>query len=429
MHRHGNALKQDVATTKGVWHPNYHHPLHVCTDGSKHGIGGYVYQMIGGEERVISYYSRSTTADERKWDTRELEILAIIATLEHFHPIVDGKHLHIQTDHKNLKYLMDMKNPTGRLGRWVMRLSEFDFELSYRKGKFMDIADCLSRNSQRDSTHRDDSEDVTAAKAEWMIMQLETGTTKGALFEVNLTGPGGRPFREEGGRNKLEISHLPNLTYTSDSDEEYEDEQSTMALACGAAQTNRDAEIFAALVLDEEEEHEGRSQSRLDIPDGLKARFISERNMAAEQKRDPYCQQISEALGRKSPQESRHYVMRDGLLCKYTEAQDPKQGKDTLRPYVPTRLRPAILRNFHDSVYATHRGARDTYNQIASRYFWHQMERDVKRYVSTCVQCQLAKARKPSMQGHVVGNSYNAVMPTICMDLMGRSKRLVRENA
>ena len=63
-----DALKHDVAITKGVWHPNYHHPIYVCTDGSKHGIGGYVYQLIDGEERVISYYSRSTTADERKWD-------------------------------------------------------------------------------------------------------------------------------------------------------------------------------------------------------------------------------------------------------------------------------------------------------------------------------------------------------------------------
>ena len=69
--------------------------------------------MIGGEERVVSFYSRSTTADDRKWDTRELEILAIIATLEHFHLIVDGKHLRIQTDHTNLKCLMDTKNPTA----------------------------------------------------------------------------------------------------------------------------------------------------------------------------------------------------------------------------------------------------------------------------------------------------------------------------
>ena len=81
---------------------------------------------------------------------------------------------------------------------------------------------------------------------------------------------------------------MPDLTYNSDSDDEYDDEQSVMALACGAAQTNSDAEIFAAQVLEDEGEHEGRSQSRLDIPDGLKARFLSERSMAAEQGRDPY---------------------------------------------------------------------------------------------------------------------------------------------
>ena len=37
-----------------------------------------------GEEKIISYFSRSTTKDERKWDTRELEVLAMIATLEYF---------------------------------------------------------------------------------------------------------------------------------------------------------------------------------------------------------------------------------------------------------------------------------------------------------------------------------------------------------
>ena len=53
----------------------------------------------------------------------------------------------------------------------------------------MDIAECLLTNSQRDCDYIDDSVDVTTAKAGWMIMQLETGTTKGALFEVQLTGP------------------------------------------------------------------------------------------------------------------------------------------------------------------------------------------------------------------------------------------------
>ena len=57
---------------------------------------------------------------------------------------------------------MDQKNPSGRLGRWVLRLSEFDFELAYRKGARMQMADCLSRNSQRDSEWREDDEEMPA---------------------------------------------------------------------------------------------------------------------------------------------------------------------------------------------------------------------------------------------------------------------------
>ena len=36
---------------------------------------------------------------------------------------------------------------SDRLGRWVLRLSEFPHELVYRKGKHMLVADCMSRNS------------------------------------------------------------------------------------------------------------------------------------------------------------------------------------------------------------------------------------------------------------------------------------------
>ena len=60
-----DALKHDVAITKGVWHPNYHHPIYVCTDGSKHGIGGYVYQLIGGEERHYNTREKPTTNGPR----------------------------------------------------------------------------------------------------------------------------------------------------------------------------------------------------------------------------------------------------------------------------------------------------------------------------------------------------------------------------
>ena len=70
-----NRIKRDVANTRGVWHADFKLPFYVCSDGSKRGLGGYLFQMVDGEERIISYFSRSTTREEREWDTRELELL------------------------------------------------------------------------------------------------------------------------------------------------------------------------------------------------------------------------------------------------------------------------------------------------------------------------------------------------------------------
>jgi hypothetical protein len=39
----------------------------------------------------------------------------------------------------------NLKDPLGRVGRWVMRLQAFDFDIVHRKGKDNVVPDCLSR--------------------------------------------------------------------------------------------------------------------------------------------------------------------------------------------------------------------------------------------------------------------------------------------
>ena len=46
------ALKHAIAFTNGVYHINYKLTIFVCTDRSKRGIGGYIYQKVDVEERV-----------------------------------------------------------------------------------------------------------------------------------------------------------------------------------------------------------------------------------------------------------------------------------------------------------------------------------------------------------------------------------------
>ena len=98
---------------------------------------------------MVLYFSRSTSKDERKWDTRELELLAAIATLEHMQYYIDGQRVTLETDHNNLRWIMNIKTPQGKLARWITRLSCYDVHFVYRKGECNEVADCISRNALR----------------------------------------------------------------------------------------------------------------------------------------------------------------------------------------------------------------------------------------------------------------------------------------
>jgi hypothetical protein len=50
----------------------------------------------------------------------------------------------VRTDHANLRWLMELEH-TGRLARWQMQLSVYDFETEHLKGKENVVADGLSR--------------------------------------------------------------------------------------------------------------------------------------------------------------------------------------------------------------------------------------------------------------------------------------------
>ena len=126
-------------------YPDFTKPFIVSTDASDDGLGGVLSQLDDkGNERVIQYISRSLQPNERKWCVREKEALAIIYACEQFRPYLYGTKFEVTTDHHSLKWLMTVTAP-ARLVRWALRLAEYDFTITYRKGEQNANADALSR--------------------------------------------------------------------------------------------------------------------------------------------------------------------------------------------------------------------------------------------------------------------------------------------
>ena len=121
-------------------------------------------QDFEGREYPIAYASRTLSPGELKWDTREKEALAIIWGCEHFRPYLVGRPFLVETDHSSLKWLMNV--PKGRLSRWALRLSEYDFEIRHKPGEGHGNADGVSRvplpHNTADEIYDDDMPHVYA---------------------------------------------------------------------------------------------------------------------------------------------------------------------------------------------------------------------------------------------------------------------------
>ena len=120
-------------------------PVYVDTDASDVAIGGVISQKIGGQERPIAFFSRIMNDAQRNYCPTRRELLAVVATLQHFRHYLLGAEVILRTDHHSLKWLRTFKRPEGILARWIETLSEFHYTIEHRPGRLHCNADGLSR--------------------------------------------------------------------------------------------------------------------------------------------------------------------------------------------------------------------------------------------------------------------------------------------
>ncbi|GFU30159.1 hypothetical protein TNCV_603851 [Trichonephila clavipes] len=89
--------------------------------------------------------SKKTNTAEEKYDSYELEVLAIINALKKFRVYLLGQPFKIVTDCSAFQKTMQKKELITRIARWALQLEEFDYEIEHRAGSRMKHVDALSR--------------------------------------------------------------------------------------------------------------------------------------------------------------------------------------------------------------------------------------------------------------------------------------------
>ena len=101
----------------------------------------------------MAYASRTLTETDKRFAQIEKEMLVVSFGLEKFHHYTYGRHVSVDTDHKQLVAIVttQLSKAPKRLQALLLRKQEYNYMLTYKSGKSIPVADALSRSPLPDT--------------------------------------------------------------------------------------------------------------------------------------------------------------------------------------------------------------------------------------------------------------------------------------
>ena len=358
-------LKHELISAPVLKFPNFEEKFVLTTDASNQGLGAVLSQ----NNHPCLFISRTLNKAEEKYTTSEKELLAIVWAMKRLRQYLLGKKFKIQTDHRALVWLHNVKDPSSRLLRWRLRMEEYDYEIEYVKGKENKVADCLSRlfpittdilqqaaeesgiveeNNISIETNKKDTSQATESKEKPTIKEIKKVTGK---IKIDL--------QEEFNKWKLKPKRGDNVK--------------TKPNAIGKLWKNITKEEMMS-----ENEKEWLNKLFLKITEVNVDLTIVKFSFG-----DPLFTPVQkETLKEMVEFLSKYFYDRKFFLCFTPTRELTKEEKET------------IIKEAH----STHLGEMNTLERAKRIGLWTGMDQEIKNYVKKCTICQLHKTTRIKYQ-------------------------------
>ena len=379
-------------------------------------IGAVLSQHQGGQDRVIAYGSRTLNKAEQNYCVTDRELLAVKHFTELYKHYLLGRKFAIRTDHQALKWLFTLKEPKGRVARWIEILSAFNFSIEYRPGQHHGNADGMSRCPDPRACECEDSNQLPCGPCNKCTSK---SVAMQSPFSVEITRRTVTPGMAlaEGGKlssifHKMFAQMMCLLVFlgliTPDSSTR-NDHNERVARSPPLAWSSR----YSAAEL---------RKKQLDDPDigpVLQWKEADKRPSSDE------VQSLSAA--------TRHYWLywksleiRNGQLHRKFAKRDGTG--EQFQFILPRKMQQEVMFQMHNSVMGGHLGQKKTRAKVKQMFYWFGLREDVNCWVGKCEACGAVKRPAKSPRAPLGKMTVGAVMDRLSTDILGPLPKTIRGN-
>jgi hypothetical protein len=136
-------VKQALVTSPVLIIPDWRSdkPFEITCDASYQGLSGVLTQ----DGHPVAYESRKLNGAESRYSPTELEMLAVVHCVKTWRCYIEGKEVHVYTDHKPNTTFVSNPMLSRRQARWTEELQSYNLQFHYKPGAQNVVADALSR--------------------------------------------------------------------------------------------------------------------------------------------------------------------------------------------------------------------------------------------------------------------------------------------